>query len=46
MKNRGDTLELKTDDGLYGELLVQELSLRFTTSDVRFKIHEKCMLPF
>jgi len=26
MKNRGDTLELKTDDGPYGEVLVYKLS--------------------
>jgi hypothetical protein len=26
MKKRGDTLELKTDDGLYGEVLTLKLS--------------------
>lgn len=29
MKKKGDTLELKADDDLYGEFLVHELNLRF-----------------
>lgn len=41
MKNRGDTLELKTDDGLYGEFLVYKLTLKFRSLEVRFKICDK-----
>ena len=40
MKNRSDILELKTDDGLYGEVLVHKLIYRVSTLDVRFKTHE------
>lgn len=46
MKNRGDTLELKTDDGLYGEFLVHKLILKFRSLEVRFKIRDKFLFPF
>lgn len=46
MKNRGDTLELKTDDGLYGEFLIHELTLKFRSLEVRFKIHDKFLFLF
>jgi hypothetical protein len=46
MKNKGDTLELKTNDGMYGEFLVHELTYRFRNLDVRFKIHDKFLFPF